>query len=205
MFSEQNQHPQMVGDGRGRVNAANLHTCCPGVRENRSLTSFAAPPSRRFACVESFRLLLLTQFPEPIYKFGLMKTIIVVDDDPDQAELLAEALNTPGRIVKPFSDPIRALATLSDEGAHLLIADLAMPWMGGEDVVVCARIRSPTLKVILVSGHDRGALIAAREGLRFFAKPINFGLLREAVVQALSDDIALSIGSSLGSSKQQEW
>src|SRR5262249_11393581 len=56
-----------------------------------------------------------------------VKTIFVLDDDPDQAELMAQAVGARGRRVRAFSDPIRALAALSTEGADLLIADLSMP------------------------------------------------------------------------------
>ena len=42
-----------------------------------------------------------------------MKTIFVLDDDPEQAELMAQALTGRGRRVRAFSDPIRALAALS--------------------------------------------------------------------------------------------
>lgn len=114
------------------------------------------------------------------------KTIFIIDDDPDQAELLALMVSDAGRRVHAYSDPIRALATLNHEGADLLIADLSMPWIGGEDVIAAARDRWPELHIFLVSGYPRGAEIAARRGLRFFAKPVNFDQLRQAVSQVLA-------------------
>lgn len=114
------------------------------------------------------------------------KTILIIDDDPDQAELLAHMVSHRGRRVQAYSDPIRALSALTNDGADLLIADLSMPWIGGEDVIASARGRWPDLRIFLVSGYPRGAEIAAREGLQFFAKPVNFDLLRQAVDQALA-------------------
>src|ERR1700753_1365998 len=70
-------------------------------------------------------------------------TLFVLDDDPEQAELMAQALTGRGRRVRAFSDPIRALAALSLDGADLLIADLSMPWIDGKDVVASSRIRKP--------------------------------------------------------------
>jgi DNA-binding NtrC family response regulator len=118
---------------------------------------------------------------------GRVKTIFVLDDDPDQAELMAQAVGARGRRVRAFSDPIRALAALSTEGADLLIADLSMPWIDGKDVVASAHVRKPELRVFLVSGYARGAEIAATEGVPFFPKPVDLSALRAAVDRALDE------------------
>ncbi|MFH0899656.1 MAG: response regulator [Pseudomonadota bacterium] len=115
-----------------------------------------------------------------------MKTIIVLDDDQDQADLLASALASNRWRVRAFSDPIRALATISSEGADLLIADLSMPWIDGGDVVASARVRRPHLRVILFSGYARGKAIAERYRAPFFPKPVDLDRLRQAVEAALS-------------------
>jgi two-component system, NtrC family, C4-dicarboxylate transport response regulator DctD len=117
---------------------------------------------------------------------GPVKTIFVLDDDPEQAELMAQALTGRGRRVRAFSDPIRALAALTLDGADLLVADLSMPWIDGKDVVTSARLRCPELHIIMVSGYPRGAEIAAEEGVPFFAKPIDLGQFRAAVDGALA-------------------
>ena len=85
-----------------------------------------------------------------------MKTIFVLDDDPEQAELMAQALTGRGRRVRAFSDPIRALAALTLDGATCSIADLSMPWIDGKDVVASARLRKPDL------GHLPGLGLSAR-------------------------------------------
>lgn len=117
-----------------------------------------------------------------------MKTIFVLDDDPDQAELLAQALTTKQWKVTAFSDPIRALAALNADGADLLVADLSMPWIDGGGVVESSRIKRPGLRVILVSGFARGAEIARRYGAPFFPKPIDLDALRETAALLLSKD-----------------
>lgn len=115
-----------------------------------------------------------------------MKTIFVVDDDADAADLMAQGLAGPGRKVRAFSDPLRALAALTADGADLLIADLAMPWIDGKDVVASARLRRPHLAIILVSGVASGPAIASSEGLAFFAKPVDLDQLRRTVEQKLA-------------------
>ncbi len=118
-----------------------------------------------------------------------MRTIFVVDDDPDQAEVLAQALSGHGRRVRAFSDPIRALAALGTEGADLLIADVSMPWIDGKDVVASAHLRRPELPVFLISAYPRGAEIAAQSGVPFFAKPVNLEELRRAAELALDKGV----------------
>jgi DNA-binding NtrC family response regulator len=123
-----------------------------------------------------------------------VKNIFVLDDDPEQAEVLAQAIAQYGRRVRAFSDPIRALAALSSDGADLLIADLSMPWIDGKDVVASAHLRLPHLPIFLVSGYARGAEIAAAEGVRFFPKPIDLAALRKAVERALEDEAQPRVG-----------
>jgi DNA-binding NtrC family response regulator len=114
-----------------------------------------------------------------------VKTIFVLDDDPEQAELMAQALTGRGRRVRAFSDPIRALAALSLDGADLLVADLSMPWIDGKDVVASAQMRQNAIKIFMVSGYPRGAEIAAEAGVPFFSKPIDLDEFRAAVDAAL--------------------
>jgi DNA-binding NtrC family response regulator len=108
-----------------------------------------------------------------------------LDDDPDQAHLLAQALSSRSRRVQAFSDPIRALAALNEYHTDLLVADVSMPWIDGGDVVTSARSRRPQLKVILVSGFARGAEVPRRCQVPFFAKPIDVAALLQAAQAAL--------------------
>jgi DNA-binding NtrC family response regulator len=116
-----------------------------------------------------------------------VKTILVVDDDADESELLAEGLTAPGRLVRAFSDPMRALAALEREPADLVIADLSMPWITGREVAGAVLERRPGGKLFLISGHDEGEAVAKSMGVPFFAKPIDLGQLSRAVDQALRE------------------
>ena len=115
-----------------------------------------------------------------------MKTIFVLDDDQDQAEMLAEALATESVRVRAFSDPIRALAALNADGTDLLVADLSMPWIDGAALVASARVKRPDLKVILVSGYDEAAEVARRHGITFLPKPVDLPKLRAVAQEALA-------------------
>jgi DNA-binding NtrC family response regulator len=113
------------------------------------------------------------------------RQILVLDDDAEQAELLAEAIASHAWEVRIFSDPIRALSTLQSEGVDLLIADLSMPWMDGGDVVSSARLRRPLLFVILVWVLAGGAAWGGRHDVTFFAKPVDLDGLRKTIAGLL--------------------
>ena len=126
----------------------------------------------RAACARPARTALLSL--ELAAEEARVKTIFVLDDDPDQAELMAQALPARGRRVRAFSDPIRALAALTSEGADLLIADLSMPWIDGKDVVASAHLRRPELRGLPGLAAIRAAPRSPRsEGVPFFAKPVD--------------------------------
>jgi CheY-like chemotaxis protein len=114
-----------------------------------------------------------------------MSTIFVVDDDPMQAEVIAEVLESRGNQVQVFDDPIRAIQALGKNPADLLITDLSMPWVDGGGLSVSARQRQPGLRVLLISGYARGAEVAAREHVAFLPKPFDADSLCAAVSQAL--------------------
>ena len=116
-----------------------------------------------------------------------MPTIFVVDDDADAAEVMAQALAGRGRQVRAFADPIRALAAVTAEGTDLLIADLAMPWLDGKDVLASARLRRPGMPIVLVSAMPEAPEVAASEGVMFFAKPVDLDALRRTVDRVLAE------------------
>lgn len=123
-----------------------------------------------------------------------MKNVVVLDDDPDQVALLVHALGGQQCQVRGFSDPFRALSAIVRGPADVLVADLSLSWIGGEDVIQRARKQQPKIQVILVSGHSRGAEVAKAAGVPFFMKPVDLTVLRKAVEKALveSDKECLS-------------
>lgn len=60
------------------------------------------------------------------------KTVLLVEDDDDVAETLAEVLRETGRVVERAKDGIEALQKLDDiVGPCLILLDLVMPRMDG--------------------------------------------------------------------------
>ena len=80
-----------------------------------------------------------------------MKTIILVDDEPDILAPVDSMLTNEGYRVRTFEDPHRALAYLATQSVDLAIFDIIMPEMNGYDLLRSARERHPHLPVIFLS------------------------------------------------------
>ena len=120
-------------------------------------------------------------------------TILVIDDDPAVRQIERRYLEADGYQVleaPSAQDGLRLIE--SGRVVDLLIADLAMPEMSGEEMVARLRPRHPQLKVLYVSGRidrlmDERAL---RTTEAFLEKPFTRPQLAEAVSMMLFGTIA---------------
>lgn len=79
--------------------------------------------------------------------------IMIVDDEPQVAEVLAKSLMRQGHrttVVHSGEDALQALATSSPDAMFL---DVSMPGMNGLDVMAEVRRRRPSLAVVVITGH----------------------------------------------------
>ena len=87
------------------------------------------------------------------------KTILVVNDSPDQLELLGEVLRKAGYRVLAAADGRRALAAAGENSPALVLSDVKMPGIGG--IELCRRLRADArtrhTPCILASGHAKDA------------------------------------------------
>jgi DNA-binding NtrC family response regulator len=85
-----------------------------------------------------------------------MTEILLVDDDALVRGLLAEWLVEAGYRVHHANNGSNALEMLLERQFGLLITDMDMPFGGGLDIIKIVRHRHPGLRVIAVSGGERG-------------------------------------------------
>jgi PAS domain S-box-containing protein len=118
--------------------------------------------------------------------------LLVVDDNQDAAELLAEALGKLGHEVRHAFDGPSALTLLGDFIPDVAVLDLGLPVMDGFELLAQIRTRldpCPT-RFIAVTGYgqadDRRRTKEAGFHLHL-VKPINLKQVREAISQVLDD------------------
>ena len=111
--------------------------------------------------------------------------VLLVDDEPPIREMERRILEKGGYRVTEAPGGAEGIAMLSDGRAvDLLIADLDMPEVPGEEMVRQIRIARPDLKVLYVTAHiDRLLDIRSMlwEGEAFLDKPFTTRGLLEAV------------------------
>ncbi|RJP49205.1 MAG: response regulator [Anaerolineaceae bacterium] len=117
---------------------------------------------------------------------SIQKTVMIIEDEPDAAELFAEMMRVNGfRVIKMFSSA-PAIPIISQEKPDLILLDIMMPDISGLEILRYIR-REPELAeipIIVVSaksmpgdiktGIEAGASI-------YLTKPVGFLDLKQAV------------------------
>jgi DNA-binding NtrC family response regulator len=85
-----------------------------------------------------------------------MSNILVIDDDNAICQLLQQGLESLGHHVSVANDGKKGLAAHKAAPAQLVITDLIMPGMEGIETIIEMRRRSPSLKIIAMSGGGMG-------------------------------------------------
>jgi len=114
------------------------------------------------------------------------KTVMIIEDEPDAAEMFAEMMRVNGfRVVKMFSSA-PAIPMLNQEKPDIVILDVMMPDISGLEVLRYIR-REPELSsipVIVISAKSMPSDI--KTGLEagadlYLTKPVGFIDLKQAV------------------------
>ncbi|HSD21184.1 MAG TPA: response regulator, partial [Anaeromyxobacter sp.] len=132
-----------------------------------------------------------------------MRTYLIVDDNRDFAENLAEIVRDLGDDVVVASDGREAVARARERVFDALLTDMRMPFMGGAEVVHEIRRIDPGAPAMVITAHvgDDAIEAARREGLlAVLPKPVDVPRLlellrvarRDGLVAVIEDDVRLS-------------
>ena len=89
--------------------------------------------------------------------------VLVVDDDPAFAQVMADLLMEKGFHVVATDDPDRALKA-AEEGCDVAILDLKMPRIGGLELAALLKEKDPDIQVVILTGY--GNMETAIEGIQ---------------------------------------
>ena len=118
------------------------------------------------------------------------ETILLVEDDADVRQFIADLLELQGYTVLAARDGADALRIAGDalRPLHLLLTDVIMPRMSGPEVAARLREERPDLRVLFVSGYPGETIMQQgmiAESLAFVQKPFTIAELTRRVREVL--------------------
>ncbi len=105
-----------------------------------------------------------TVTPPPAPAGSGTETVLVVEDDEQIRRIVSRALHRHGYRVLTAADPDEALA-LSGDPVDLLLTDVVLPKLGGQDLADQLTVRHPRMRVLYMSGYTPHT-VAERTDLR---------------------------------------
>ncbi len=137
--------------------------------------------------------------PDHVIPTNLRAQVLIIEDEPELAEVMGEALRKPGHVCTICHGIERAMDELKHGTFDVIVTDLRMPASGGKLGVAldggdsgmlilrAARKLQPQAECIMVTAHgDVPTTRAAfKEGVRdFIEKPLDIGVFRKVVSDA---------------------
>lgn len=114
--------------------------------------------------------------------------ILVVDDEPEHAAAVAEALAREGYTLETATSGEKALKMIDDFSYDIILTDVKMDGVDGMEVLNYAKKRIPDVEVIMMSAY--GTIDSAVEAMRkgaadYIQKPLNLGEVRVRVAKII--------------------
>jgi CheY-like chemotaxis protein len=108
--------------------------------------------------------------------------VLLVEDDEDNRELMAEVLAGAGFDVVSAASGTEGLRSLSERPVDVIVTDVGMPGMGGLELATAAKRVAPSVPIIVVTGWaERDDISSAREVAAVLVKPVDPDTLAQAV------------------------
>lgn len=128
------------------------------------------------------------EFPGPDAMDLPKLSVLLVDDHRSFCELLQVVLQTDGHTVEIADNGNDALSQLRESPFDLVITDLEMPFMKGDELATSIRHEQPDLPIILITGHgDRigSSVEASRLFDSVLVKPFSYQTLCQTMASVV--------------------
>ncbi|MEP7065436.1 MAG: HD domain-containing phosphohydrolase [Gemmatimonadota bacterium] len=119
---------------------------------------------------------------------ALSRRCLVVDDEPRLRQALVRLMRGDGFICLEAGSGVEALAILDKERVALVLSDMRMPLMDGQELLRNLRIRYPDIAVVMITAVAEVEVAVACLSLGamdYITKPFVFEEVRARVAQAL--------------------
>lgn len=127
----------------------------------------------------------------------MAQRILVVDDDRELRETISEILVDAGFVVAAAGSGEEALAVLREQTFDLVLLDMIMPGLGGQEILPLLKRQAPRARVIMITAFATvdNAVAAMRRGADdYLTKPFKVDELLTAVRRSLEEARLLDCG-----------
>ena len=114
---------------------------------------------------------------------GEPRRILIIDDNVDLAENIAEILRLEGHVTDVAASGEEALAKYLEREHDVVVTDYRLPGMSGAEFLRQFRRRWMNVRTVVISAYTDESTIgeAKNVGASFFAKPVDFTRLASLV------------------------
>jgi CheY-like chemotaxis protein len=111
------------------------------------------------------------------------RSILVVDDDPDQLATLGLLLREAGHRVETASNSLYALTLAGEFNPEVIFLDIGMPVMNGYEVLARLRRSFPRARFYAITGRSEESRSKAMDaGFNgYFVKPLDFATIEKVL------------------------
>ena len=113
--------------------------------------------------------------------------VLLVDDEKDFLEVMAERMTARGIEVSTASSAAEAIRLAEKESFDAIIVDLMMPEMDGIEALKLLKKKTPETQVILLTGHatlEKGIEAMKLGAVDFLEKPADMNQLTKKIKKA---------------------
>jgi CheY-like chemotaxis protein len=120
------------------------------------------------------------------------KTVLIIEDEEDAAELFAEMMRVSGFRVVKTSKSTPALSLMSSEKPDVILLDIMMPEISGLDILRQMRREPELAKIPVIVVTAKSMPSDVKNGMEagastYLTKPVGFLELKDAVERALAN------------------